>query len=172
VSSAGRPNVEGTFANLLNGRDASQRQEESEMVGKVLKGAGDCIAAYEVFGLEGVTVGRQNELSLALCSRRTRFERGQSFRHRAGCGDGDMYVVGLEGAAEVRFVRLALAQTLERRLLVSEGLQKSKKGTPERQRAAQPVLKSLLRSQRRSTACSCFDVASQHLNGALWPELP
>ena len=36
VQAAGRPNVEGAFANLLNGRDASQRQEEPEVVRKVL----------------------------------------------------------------------------------------------------------------------------------------
>ena len=34
VQAAGGPDVEGVFADLLDGRDAGQRQEEAEMIGE------------------------------------------------------------------------------------------------------------------------------------------
>ena len=52
VQAAGRPDVEGVFGDLPDGGDASQRQEEAEMVGEVLVGAGDGLAARQVLGLE------------------------------------------------------------------------------------------------------------------------
>ena len=36
VQAAGRPDVEGAFADLLDGGDAGQRQEEAEVVGEIL----------------------------------------------------------------------------------------------------------------------------------------
>ena len=36
IEAAGRPDVEGVLADLPDGRDARQRQEEAEMVGEVL----------------------------------------------------------------------------------------------------------------------------------------
>ena len=44
VQPAGRPDVEGVLTDLLDGGDASQRQEEAEMVGKILVSAGDGLA--------------------------------------------------------------------------------------------------------------------------------
>jgi hypothetical protein len=64
VQAAGRPDVDGAFTNLLDGRDTSKRQEETKMVGEVPVCAGDGVTAREVFGLERVTVRRQN-LALA-----------------------------------------------------------------------------------------------------------
>ena len=52
VQAAGGPDVEGAFADLLDGRDAGKRQEEAEMVGEILIGAGDRLAARQVLGLE------------------------------------------------------------------------------------------------------------------------
>ena len=52
VQAAGGPDVEGVFADLLDGGDAGQRQEEAEMVGEVGVGAGDRFAARQVLGLE------------------------------------------------------------------------------------------------------------------------
>ena len=66
VQAAGRPDVEGVFADLLDGGDAGQRQEEAEMVGKVRIGAGDRLAARQVLGLERLAVRRQDELRLGL----------------------------------------------------------------------------------------------------------
>ena len=54
---------------LPDGGDAGQRQEEAEMVGKVLVGAGDGFAAGQILGLEVHAVGRQDELRLGLGGR-------------------------------------------------------------------------------------------------------
>ena len=79
VQAAGGADVEGAFTNLFDGRDAGQRQEETEMIGKVLIGAGDRIAVGQIFGLESVAVRRQNKLSLGFYGRRTCPKRGQKF---------------------------------------------------------------------------------------------
>ena len=52
IEAARRPDVEGAFADLLDGRDARERQEETEMVREVRVGAGDGLAARQVLGLE------------------------------------------------------------------------------------------------------------------------
>ena len=70
VKSAGRPDVKGVFGDLPNSCDAGERQEETEMVGKVLISTGDSFATRQLLGLEVLAVGRQNELCLGLCSRR------------------------------------------------------------------------------------------------------
>jgi hypothetical protein len=47
---------------LLDGGDARQRQEEAEMVMEIGIGAGDRrIVRGEVFGLERLAIGRENE---------------------------------------------------------------------------------------------------------------
>jgi hypothetical protein len=90
------------------------------MVGKVLIGAGDGVAASQVFGLERVPVRCQNELGLGLCGRRACLQRDQSLRDLAGRGNGNMDVVGLKNPAKVGLVRLALTQAFERRFVVAE----------------------------------------------------
>src|SRR6266404_4190110 len=92
------------------------------MVREVGIGAGDRLAARQVLGLESLSIGCQNEFSLGFGCRRAGFERGKRLRDLAGGGDGYMNVVGLEDAAQVRLVRLALAQAFDRRLLVAESL--------------------------------------------------
>ncbi len=66
IEAAGGPDVEGVFADLPDGGDAGQRQEEAEVVGKVRVGAGDGLAAGQVFGLEVRTVRGQDESRLGL----------------------------------------------------------------------------------------------------------
>ncbi len=51
------------------------------------------------------------------------FSAASVLRDLAGRCDGDVDVVGLKDAAEVGLVRLALAQALDRRLLVAEGFE-------------------------------------------------
>src|ERR1700682_3319573 len=92
------------------------------MVREVGIGAGDRLAARKVFVLEGVSIGCQNEFCLRPRSPRVGLERGKPLRDLAGSGDADMDVVGLEDAAQVRLVRLALSQACDCRLLVAEGL--------------------------------------------------
>ncbi len=120
VQPARRPDVEGVLADLLDGRNAGEGQEEAEMVREVGVAAGDGPAAADVLGFEPLAVRRQNEFRLRLGRRRAGLQRRQRFRDLAGGGDGDMDVVGLKDAAEVRPVRFALAEAFERRLFVAE----------------------------------------------------
>ena len=62
IQAAGRPDVEGVLTDLPDGRDARKRQEEAEMVGKILVSAGNGFAARQVLGLKIHTVGRKDEL--------------------------------------------------------------------------------------------------------------
>jgi hypothetical protein len=93
------------------------------MVREVGIQAGDRLAARQVLGLEGVSIGRENEFGLGSGGRRAGPERRKPLRDLAECGDGNMDVVGLKDAAYVGLVRLALAQTLEGGLFVAEGLE-------------------------------------------------
>jgi hypothetical protein len=79
VQAAGGPNVEGAVADLFIGRDPGKRQEEAEMVREVGIGAGDRLAARQVLGLKGVSIGGHNVFGLGL-------------------------VVGLEDAAQIRLL--------------------------------------------------------------------
>ena len=92
------------------------------MVREVAIGAGDRFAARQVLGLDGVAIRRQDELRLGPGRRRAGPQRSEGLRDLAGGGDGDMEVVGLKDSAQVGPVRLALAQALDCRLLVAEGL--------------------------------------------------
>ncbi len=64
VEAAGGLDVEGVFADLLDGGDAGQRQKEAEVVVEVGVVAGDRFAIDEVLGLEGLAVGGEDELGL------------------------------------------------------------------------------------------------------------
>ena len=66
VQAAGCPDVEGAFADLFDGGDPGERQEEAEMVREVGIGAGDRLAGRQVLGLEvSPSVARMN-FALAL----------------------------------------------------------------------------------------------------------
>ena len=127
VETARRPDVEGAFADLPDGGDAGERQEEAEMVRELGMGAGDGLAARQVLGLERLSVGRQNELRFGPGRRRAGPQRGEGRGDLAGGGDGDMDVVRLKDTTQVGPVRLALAQAPEGRLLVAEGLQEGER---------------------------------------------
>jgi hypothetical protein len=124
VQPAGGPDVEGVFGDLPDGGDARQRQEKAEMVREVGIGAGDRRRiGNKVLGFEPLPIRRQDELRLGPGRRRTGLQRGEGLRDLARRANGDMDVVGLKDATQVGPVRLALAQPLERRFLVPEGLQ-------------------------------------------------
>ena len=80
VQAAGGPDVEGAFADLLDGGDPGQRQEEAEMVREVLIGAGDRLAGRQVLRLEIRAVGREDESRLCLGCRRAALQRAKSSR--------------------------------------------------------------------------------------------
>lgn len=109
-------------ADLFDGCYPGQRQKKAKMVGEVGIAAGDRLAACQVLGLECLSVGRENEFGFGSGGRRAVLERDKRLRDLAGGSDGDMDIVGLKDATQVGLVRLALAQALDRRLLVAEGL--------------------------------------------------
>ncbi|HEV8524398.1 MAG TPA: hypothetical protein VGQ71_07845 [Terriglobales bacterium] len=121
IQAAGGPDVEGVFADLADGADARQRQEEAEMVWEVLEGAGDGLAAGQVFGLEVRAVRGKDELRLGLGRRRAGLESGQRLRHPTCVAGQDVDVAGLENAAQVGLVRRPSAKAFDGRRLVAEG---------------------------------------------------
>ena len=125
VEAAGRPDVEGVLADLPDGGDAGQRQEEAEVVGEVLVGAGDGLAAGQVFGLEVRAVGGEDELRLGLGGGGAVLQRLERLRDLPGVAGQDVDVVGLENAAEVGLVRRARAQALDRRSLLPKASRKA-----------------------------------------------
>jgi hypothetical protein len=91
------------------------------MVGKVREGAGDRLAACQVFRLEVRAVGSEDELRLGLGGGGAVLERFERLRHRACVAGQDVDVAGLENAAEVGPVRRPRTKALDRRILVAEG---------------------------------------------------
>ena len=75
VQAAGCPDIEGVFSDLPDDRDAGKRQEEAEMVGKILVGAGNGFTTRQVLGLKIHTVGRQDELRFRFGGRRALLQR-------------------------------------------------------------------------------------------------
>jgi len=124
VEAAGRPDVERTLPYLLDCSDAGQRKEITEVIRKVPVRADDRRrVASQVFGLEGFPVRGQNKFGLCAGRCRAGLEGGEGLCDLAGGGNGDVDIAGLEDAAKIRLVRLALPQALECRFLVAEGLQ-------------------------------------------------
>ena len=121
VQPTGGPDVESVFTDLADGADARQRQEEAEVIGKVLEGAGDGLAAGQVFGLEVRAVRSKDELRLGLGRRRAGLESGQRLRHPPSVAGQNVDVAGLENTAEVGFVRRPRTQALDCRRLVAKG---------------------------------------------------
>ncbi|XRP74414.1 hypothetical protein HF292_007165 [Acidithiobacillus ferruginosus] len=93
------------------------------MIGKVLKGTGDGLAAGQVFGLEVRAIGGEDELRLGLGRRRAGLEGGQRLRHPPCVAGKNVDVTGLENTVEVGLVRRTGAKALEGRRLVAEGFQ-------------------------------------------------
>src|ERR1700753_4007775 len=92
------------------------------MVGEVGVRAGNRLAVLQLFGLEAIAIGSEDELRLGLSCRWASSQRGKGLRHRAGRGDGDVNVVSLENAAgQIRCVSRSRAQPLDRSVLVPEG---------------------------------------------------
>jgi hypothetical protein len=108
---------------LLDGGDARQRQEEAEMVMEIGIGAGDRrIVRGEVFGLERLAIGRENEAGFSA-------RGGGAGAQSRNCGGGlawraggNVDVVGLKDAAQIGLVRHTGAQAFERGFLVPESL--------------------------------------------------
>lgn len=82
VEAARGLNINRVVANLPNGGDASERQEKAKMIGKLGVGASNCLAQSQVFRLQKLAIGRQNELRLG----RRGFGTGLQSRQRGGDG--------------------------------------------------------------------------------------
>jgi hypothetical protein len=116
--------VEGALADLLDGGNARQRQEEAEVVREVGVVAGDRLAGCQVLGLQRLAVGREDELGLLRGGAGAGAQDGQRIGDLTGRTRGDVDVVALEHAANVGFVGRAGPQPLERRPLLPEGCKK------------------------------------------------
>jgi len=104
------------------------------MIREIGIGARDRLPAGQVLSLEGVTIGREHKFRLGPVSRGTCLQRCEGARDLAGGCDGDVDVVGLKDTAEVGLVGLALAEPLEGRFLVPEGLQEGEGKFPSVER--------------------------------------
>jgi hypothetical protein len=128
VQAAGGAHVDGVVLDLLDGGDAGQREEEAEVIGEGGVVAGDGLAGGQVFGLERLAVGGEDELGLALGGGRAGAQRLQPGAGGAGLAYGDVDVVALKHAAgHVGGVVVADAQALECGVLVAEGGQKGER---------------------------------------------
>lgn len=125
VKAAGRADVKRAFADLLDGGDTGQRQEEAEMVGEIGVAAGDGFASGDVLGLKVDAIGRKDELGFGAGSDGAGAKGVKRDRNFAYDTCLDMYVVCLKNTANVRFVRRACAQTLDGGVLVAKGHEES-----------------------------------------------
>ena len=121
VQPTGCADIERAFADLLDGRDPSQGQENAEVVRKIYVGASDrrIIRGY-VFSLKEVAVGRQHKARFRPRGRRAGLQRRKRFRDLARLASGDVNVVCLKDAAQIGLVGFAFAQALDRGFLVAE----------------------------------------------------
>ena len=92
VQTADRPDVKKTFANLLNGGDPRQGQEETKVVRQVLKSAGDRVADRQPIGLEVRPIGRKDESRFHLGRGLVWLQHSNCLRDLAGrtVRDGDI----------------------------------------------------------------------------------
>lgn len=116
--------VEGVLADLLNGGDARERQEEAEFIAKAGIGAGDGLAIDEVFGFDGLAIGGEDELGLISAGGSALSQRGQGRRHFAFRADLEMDVVALQHpAGQIGLVRISALEPFKGGLLVAEGFE-------------------------------------------------
>ncbi|MNF97515.1 hypothetical protein D3C84_803460 [compost metagenome] len=89
VQAAGGAHVDGVVLDLLDGGDAGQRQQETEVVGKVRVVAGDGFTRDQLFGLQRLPIGGKDKLGLGFCGGRAGAQCLERFAHatRLACGD-------------------------------------------------------------------------------------
>ena len=119
-----RSNVERAFSDLPDGGDARQRQEETEVIGKLCILAGDGrIVAGDVLGLERLTVGGEDELGFGRCCFRAVAQRLQGSVNLACRACRQVNVAALENAAcNIRSIKpTRSAKALYGGVLVPEG---------------------------------------------------
>jgi len=117
-------NIEGVLLDLANRADPGQFEKESEVVGKVWVFTRDGFAALHVFRLKLAAIRGQNEAGFLLRRRGAlpkRIKCRGNFPLTAGL---DMNVATLQDATNVRFIRRATLQALDRRRLVAKSFQK------------------------------------------------
>ncbi len=140
VEPAGGFDVKRVLADLPDGSNAGQREEEAEVVGEVWVSAGDCFAIDDVFGLEGFPVRGEDEFSLLLGGGGTLPQRGKSRGHLAFTADLEVNIVPLQNTArQIGLVRSPAAQPLNRCFLVSERFEKRERKFFSYERSASEV---------------------------------
>ena len=125
VESPSGADVEGVFGDLADGGDAGQREEEGEVIRKVLVLAGERRdVGGEVFGVQLQAVGGEDELSLVPGRRGAVPQGSERSGHLTGRCDLDVDIAALENPADVGLVRVAGLEAFEGGLLVAERLEK------------------------------------------------
>jgi len=64
VEAAGRANIKGAFADLFDGRNARERKEEAEVIGKIDIATRDGFASADILGLKINAIGGEDEFCL------------------------------------------------------------------------------------------------------------
>ena len=128
VQPAGGADVDGVVLELADGGDAGEGKEEAEVIGQVGQEVRDgLLRAGCVFGFEESAVGGEEELGASRGRLGAGAEAVEGLASLAGMAGGEVNVVDEEDRAtsrsgrHVRLVEVALAETLERGLLLVEG---------------------------------------------------
>ena len=119
--------VEGALADLLDGRDTSERQEEAKMLGEVRERRDDRrYVRHEVFGLQRDAIRGEDELHAVagILGRGAFSQFADRIRDLTLGANLDVDMVRLKHAADIGLVRCAGAQPLYRGCLVAERFQK------------------------------------------------
>lgn len=103
VEATGGLDVKGALADLLDGTDPRQRQEEPEMIEKVSIRTCDRLAGRKVLCLQISAIGCENEFCLGLRGCRAGLKRSQRLRNLSGFADLQVDVIGLEHTILVGF---------------------------------------------------------------------
>ena len=125
VQSPRRTHVDGVVLDLADRADFRQRQEEPDMLGEARVIGSSALAGKQVFRLQHYTVRRQTRTSPCRLRFRTRLQPFQRGTRLSYCINGHVDL-GLQQhpTGYVALVGVALAQPLERGLLIVERRQK------------------------------------------------
>src|SRR5690554_4518483 len=95
VQATGGPYIKGAVTQLLNGRNAGQRQEETEVVRELLVFAGNRFTRLQILSLKISAVGRKDKPRLSPGSRGAFPELTQLMSDVSGIGHRNVDIVGL-----------------------------------------------------------------------------
>ena len=120
IATAGRLDVKGALADLLDGADPRQGQEETKVNGKVGASAGERLARGQVFGFEVGAISCQDKFRLGLGCCRAGLQLGKGICDLSFGANLQMDFIGLKHTALVGLVSCAFAQHFDGRGFVAK----------------------------------------------------